>query len=51
MTRPKPKGFESCMPCEGGEAVLPANEVRLNYIAASLSTWFLKIVRPVDGCR
>ncbi len=37
------------MPCEGGEAVMPANEVRLNNIAAPVSTPILKNLSHVDG--
>lgn len=37
------------MPCEGGEAVLPANEARLNNIAVPVSTRILKNLRDVRG--
>mgnify|MGYP003388125182 CR=1 FL=1 len=46
-----PKGFESLMPCEGGEAVMPANEAPLNNIAAEVSTLIFKFVAAVDRCR
>ena len=36
------------MPCEGGEAVKPANEDRLNYNGASVSTPVLKNLCHVD---
>jgi hypothetical protein len=36
------------MPCEGGEAVKPANEVRLNNIAARVSTTNLKNLCHVE---
>ena len=36
------------MPCEGGEAVKPANEMRLNNISAAVSTPQLKILCVVD---
>ena len=36
------------MPCEGGEAVKPANEMRLNNIGAAVSTPQLKILCVVD---
>jgi hypothetical protein len=37
------------MPCEGGEAVMPANEDRLNYIATVVSTPILKNLSHVDN--
>ena len=36
------------MPCEGGEAVKPASEMRLNNISAAVSTPQLKILCVVD---
>ena len=34
----KPQSFENLMPCEGGEAMLPASEAPLNNIAVRVST-------------
>ena len=44
----EPKGFESCMPCVGGEAFKPANEDRLNNIAARVSTTIFKNLSHVE---
>ena len=38
----KPQSFENLMPCEGGEAMLPASEVPLNNIEARVSTLVLE---------
>ena len=39
------------MPCEGGEAVMPANEIRLNNIAGQVSTTNLKNLCHVGKSR
>ena len=39
------------MPCEGGEAVRPANEVRLNNIPTWVSTPNLKFLCLFSGLR
>ena len=42
MSRLEPQSFESLMPYEGGEAVMPANEGRLNNNGGRVSTPHLK---------
>jgi hypothetical protein len=44
MSRLEPQSFESLMPYEGGEAVMPANEGRLNNNGGRVSTPHLKIL-------
>ncbi len=39
------------MPCEGGEAVMPANEDRLNNIAGPVSTPILNFLRVVEDAQ
>ena len=47
----EPQSFESLMPYEGGEAVMPANEGRLNNNGGRVSTPHLKILRLFDRMR
>jgi len=51
MSRLEPQSFESLMPYEGGEAVMPANEGRLNNNEARVSTPHLKILCLFDKMR